>query len=31
MMIKLLNIESSLKRGNNPFNVFAENLMSLSE
>ena len=31
MMIKLLNIESSLKRGNNPVNVFAENLMSLTE
>ena len=31
MMIKLLNIESSLKRGNNPLNVFAENLMSLTE
>ena len=31
MMTKLLNIESSLKRGNNPINVFAENLMSLNE
>ena len=31
IMIKLLNIESSLKRGNNPLNVFAENLMSLTE
>jgi len=31
MMIKLLNIESSLKRGNNPLNVFSENLMSLTE
>ncbi len=31
IMIKLLNIESSIKRGNNPFNVFAENLMSLTE
>jgi len=31
MMIKLLSIESSLKRGNNPLNVFAENLMSLNE
>ena len=31
MMIKLLNIESSLKRGNNPLNVFAENLTSLTE
>ncbi len=31
IMIKLLNIESSLKRGNNPFNVFADNLMSLTE
>ena len=29
IMIKLLNIESSLKRGNNPLNVFSENLMSL--
>ena len=31
MMIKLLSIELSLKRGNNPLNVFAENLMSLTE
>ena len=31
MMIKLLNIESSLKKGNNPLNVFTENLMSLTE
>ena len=31
MMITLLNIESSLKRGNNPLNVFSENLMSLTE
>jgi len=30
MMIKLLNIESSLKRGNNPLNVFTENLMTLT-
>ena len=31
MMTKLLKIESSLKRGDNPINVFAENLMSLNE
>ena len=31
MMIKLLDIELSLKRGNNPINAFAENLMSLTE
>ena len=31
IMVKLLNIESSLKRGNNPLNVFAENLMCLTE
>ena len=31
IMIKLLSIESSLKKGNNPINVFAENLMSLTE
>ena len=31
MMIKLLNIELSLKKGNNPLNVFAENLMFLNE
>ena len=31
MMSKLLSIESSLKRGNNPLNVFTENLMSLTE
>ena len=31
MMIKLLNIELSLKRGHNPLNVFTENLMSLNE
>ena len=30
IMIKLLNIESSLKRGNNPLNVFTENLMTLT-
>ena len=30
MMMKFLNIESSLKRGNNPLNVFAENLTSLT-
>ena len=30
IMIKLLNIESSLKRGNDPLNVFTENLMSLT-
>ena len=31
MMIKLLNIESSLKKGNNALDVFTENLMSLTE
>jgi len=30
IMVKLLNIESSLKRGDNPLNVFTENLMSLT-
>ena len=30
LMIKLLDIESSLKRGNNPINVFTENLASLT-
>ncbi len=30
LMIKLLNIESFLKRGNNPINVFTENLASLT-
>jgi len=31
MMIKLLDIELSLKKGNNPFDVFTENLMYLKE
>ena len=31
MMIKLLNIESSLKKGNKALDVFTENLMSLTE
>ena len=31
IMIRLLNIELSLKKGNNPLNVFAENLMYLNE
>ena len=31
IMTKLLNIESSLKRGINPINAFAENLMSINE
>ena len=30
LMIKLLDIELSLKRGNNPINVFTENLASLT-
>ncbi len=30
LMSNLLNIESSLKKGNNPFNVFTENLINLS-
>jgi len=30
LMIKLLDIEFSLKRGNNPINVFTENLASLT-
>ncbi len=30
LMIKLLDIESSLKKGNNPINVFTENLASLT-
>ena len=30
LMIKLLDIESYLKRGNNPINVFTENLASLT-
>jgi len=29
-MSNLLNIESLLKKGNNPINVFIENLMNLS-
>ena len=31
IMTKLLNIELSLKKGNNPYNVFVENLMYLNE
>ena len=30
LMIKLLNIESLIKKGNNPINVFTENLINLS-
>ena len=30
LMSNLLNIESSLKKGNNPINVFTENLSNLS-
>ena len=30
LMSNLLNIESLLKKGNNPINVFIENLMKLS-
>ncbi len=30
LMISLLDIESSLKKGNNPINVFTENLVNLS-
>jgi DNA polymerase-3 subunit delta len=29
-MSNLLDIESSLKKGNNPINVFTENLVNLS-
>ena len=30
LMSNLLNIESSLKKGNNPINVFTDNLIKLS-
>jgi len=30
LMSNLLNIESLLKQGNNPLNVFTENLINLS-
>ena len=30
LMSNLLDIESSLKKGNNPINVFIENLINLS-
>ncbi len=30
LMSKLLDIESLLKQGNNPINVFTENLINLS-